>query len=388
MKGLYKVLYPAAPDQSGAVSVLYALGGMIVILDAGGCTGNICGFDEPRWEGTKSAVFSAGLRDMDAILGRDDLLISKIEEAAGYLHPKFVSLIGTPVPATIGTDYRALVKIIRRKTGLPAFFIGTNGICWYDEGASAGYLALIREFAGRNAENISSCAGESEQKSSYDPAPGTGQADPAQSAPIPHSAGVLGFTPLDFHGIISQEEIREQLHSEGITRILMYGMDPTEELAAAGCMQENLVAAPSGLAAARELKKRYGTPYRCCCLAGEKFMDAAVGRIRKPSRILIIHQQILANDLRNRIRAVYPDAVVQVAGFFMMDDTLREPGDITLHGEEDLAGVLAGKKKEHRKDAAGECFDIVMADTALKRAAGGWQGEWIDLPHFALSGRK
>ena len=68
MKGLRKYLTPFAPDQSGAVSVLYELGGMLVICDAGGCTGNVCGFDEPRWFETRSAVFSAGLRDMDAVL--------------------------------------------------------------------------------------------------------------------------------------------------------------------------------------------------------------------------------------------------------------------------------------------------------------------------------
>ena len=66
MRGLRKYLTPFAPDQSGAVSVLYEFGGIIVICDAGGCTGNICGFDEPRWFESKSALFSAGLRDMDA----------------------------------------------------------------------------------------------------------------------------------------------------------------------------------------------------------------------------------------------------------------------------------------------------------------------------------
>ena len=49
MRGLRKFLTPFAPDQSGAVSVFYEFGGIIVICDAGGCTGNICGFDEPRW---------------------------------------------------------------------------------------------------------------------------------------------------------------------------------------------------------------------------------------------------------------------------------------------------------------------------------------------------
>ena len=63
MRGLRKYLTPFAPDQSGAVSVLYEFGGIIVICDAGGCTGNICGFDEPRWFESKSALFSAGLRD-------------------------------------------------------------------------------------------------------------------------------------------------------------------------------------------------------------------------------------------------------------------------------------------------------------------------------------
>lgn len=79
MKGLRKYLTPFAPDDSGAVSVLYEAGGLIIIIDAGGCTGNVCGFDEPRWEEKRSAIFSAGLRDMDAILGRDDLLIAKIK---------------------------------------------------------------------------------------------------------------------------------------------------------------------------------------------------------------------------------------------------------------------------------------------------------------------
>ena len=35
MKGLRKYLTPFAPDQSGAVSVLYELGGILVICDAG-----------------------------------------------------------------------------------------------------------------------------------------------------------------------------------------------------------------------------------------------------------------------------------------------------------------------------------------------------------------
>ena len=81
MKGLRKYLSPFAPDQSGAAAVLCEFHGLIIILDAGGCAGNICGFDEPRWFESRSAIFSAGLRDMDAILGRDDRLVEKIGKA-------------------------------------------------------------------------------------------------------------------------------------------------------------------------------------------------------------------------------------------------------------------------------------------------------------------
>lgn len=132
MRGLRKYLTPFAPDQSGAVSVLYELGGIIVICDAGGCTGNVCGFDEPRWFERKSAVFSAGLRDMDAILGRDDRLVAKLVDAAEKVEAGFAAVIGTPVPAVIGTDYQALKRMCEKKTDLPVLAVNTDGMELYD----------------------------------------------------------------------------------------------------------------------------------------------------------------------------------------------------------------------------------------------------------------
>ena len=147
MKGLRKYLTPFAPDQSGAVSVLYELGGIIVICDAGGCTGNVCGFDEPRWFSRKSAVFSAGLRDMDAILGRDDRLVEKLTDAASKLEVSFAAVIGTPVPAVIGTDYRALERMSEKRIDLPILTVDTDGMELYDAGEEKAYLALFQKFA-------------------------------------------------------------------------------------------------------------------------------------------------------------------------------------------------------------------------------------------------
>ena len=126
MRGLRKYLTPFAPDQSGAVSVLFELGGIVVICDAGGCTGNVCGFDEPRWFEQKSAIFSAGLRDMDAILGRDDRLVTKLADAAQKVDATFAAVIGTPVPAVIATDYLALKRMSEKKINLPILTVDTD----------------------------------------------------------------------------------------------------------------------------------------------------------------------------------------------------------------------------------------------------------------------
>lgn len=47
-----------------------------------------------RWFESKSALFSAGLRDMDAILGRDDRLVAKLADAVTKLDAKFAAITG------------------------------------------------------------------------------------------------------------------------------------------------------------------------------------------------------------------------------------------------------------------------------------------------------
>lgn len=179
MRGLRKYLTPFAPDQSGAVSVLYELGGIIVICDAGGCAGNVCGFDEPRWFEQKSAVFSAGLRDMDAILGRDDRLVAKLVDAAEKVEAGFAAIVGTPVPAVIGTDHQALRRMCEKKTDLPVLAVNTNGMELYDAGERKAYLELFKAFAREK--------------------------QPVEAG----KTGVLGMTPQDVSDLKAADKIRE-----------------------------------------------------------------------------------------------------------------------------------------------------------------------------------
>ena len=189
MRGLRKYLTPFAPDQSGAVSVLYELGGIIVICDAGGCTGNVCGFDEPRWFESRSAIFSAGLRDMDAILGRDDRLVEKIGKACEKLSADFIAVIGTPVPAVIGTDYRALSRMIEKETGIPAITIDTDGTKLYDDGEKKTWKELFKKFA-------------------------------VEKDVEPGRIGIIGATPLEFGGIYEEDFLKKYFAEKGFSKVV------------------------------------------------------------------------------------------------------------------------------------------------------------------------
>lgn len=343
MRKLLKFLSPFAPDHSGAVSALFECGALTVICDAGGCTGNVCGFDEPRWFERRSAIFSAALRDMDAILGRDKALVEKIRDAAETLNPAFIAIVGTPVPAVIGTDMRALERMVRFAAGRPCIALATTGTGHYDLGVSSAQLALFRHFA----------SGE-------------------EPAPVPGRAGLLGATPLDLSRCDAKAEC-EALRAMGMREVIPYGMGCGGELQAfrqAGGVARNYVVSPSGLAAARYLQERFGTAYEPFFPSLPQFdIDGVRGR-----RILVVHQQIAANAMREALERAGA-ARVSVASWFQLDRQFMRGGDCRVDGEEHFAALVA--------DGG---FELIAADQILRHALPGYHGGWLDFPHFAVSG--
>ena len=296
MKGLRKYLTPFAPDQSGAVSVLYELGGMLVICDAGGCTGNVCGFDEPRWFETRSAVFSAGLRDMDAILGRDDRLVAKLADAAEKLDVTFAAVIGTPVPAVIGTDYRALERMLSKKTDLSVLTVNTDGMELYDKGEEKAYLALFEKFSDKN--EVSEDMNDKDRP----------------------RIGIIGMTPQDVSDLKAADKIRKVYADQGM-RAICYGMgDGLDAVRAASSVEKNIVVAPSALEAAKYLERTFGTPYE----VGYPLAFQLVPEMDYSGKnVLVVQQQVMANAIRNEIINRAPDANVQTASWFSLKSELR-----------------------------------------------------------------
>lgn len=399
MKGLYRYLSPFSPDQSGAVAVLYELGGIIVILDAGGCAGNICGFDEPRWGRKQSAVYSAGIRDLDAILGRDERTIDKVGgavEAVG--NATFIALIGTPVPAVVGTDLRALARMCEKKFGLPTLAIETYGMEYYDKGAETAYMALIKALE-------------------------KGQLAPPAVEKPEHSIGVLGATPLDLLSLDGAERVREEVaryyshqnvfaeaaekgrevprgfafdlaRQQSAPDVYVFGMDSGfEDLPHLFTVDRNIVLSPAGLKPARYLEEKYGIPYDVEYPLHFSFFEKLHDRLGGGKRVLILHQQVAANTLRKGLRdhadslremdklMGTPEAElpapydVSVGSFFEMDETLMEEGDEKFVGEDEfIAYVKEGN------------FDVILGDPMYKMALKWWDGTFLSLPQYSVSG--
>ena len=355
VRGLWKGLTPFAPDQSGAASVFYELGGILVICDAGGCTGNVCGFDEPRWFGERSAIFSAGLRDMDAILGRDDRLVAKLTDAAEKIDANFAAVIGTPVPAVIATDYRALQRMCEKKTNLPILTVDTNGMELYDVGEEKAWLTLFKTFAGKDVAS---------QKEASE------EGDSSKKMKI----GVLGLTPHDVSDLKIEEKFRKSENEN--THYICYGMRAgIDKVKTAGSADKNLVVAPAALETAKYLEKEFGTPYE----VGYPFVDELIPELGyERKKILIIHQQVIANAIRQEIRTRSDEqnTEVTVASWFMMKSELSEEGDLSLKEEMDYCKLVQNGN-----------YDIVFADENMRGLVPGFKGTFVNIRHFAVSGK-
>ena len=228
-----RILPVYAGDVSGACSALFELGGMVVIHDPSGCNSTYNTHDETRWYDHDSLIFISALMERDAILGNDDKLVRDVIDAAHELHPRFIALCNSPIPYITGTDFAALCRIIERETGIPCLYVRTNGMHDYVIGAGNAFAEVARRFVA-----------------------------PGALAASGRSLNILGATPLDFCEEGAIEAMRAFAETAGFSVTSCWAMGSTlDELACAAQANVNLVVAASGLATAKVLRERFGTPY-------------------------------------------------------------------------------------------------------------------------------
>lgn len=281
-------LPPFSPDYSGVCSAIFDLNCVAVIHDASGCTGNYTGYDEPRWYGSKTAIFCSGLREIDAILGDDEKMIQKVLDAAESLHPELIVLIGSPVPMVIGTDMKGIAADIEARTGIPCLGFDTTGTRYYSDGIAQACLALMERFTQTPERKI------------------------------PNGVNLLGLTPLDF-GSGAASDLKAALAQNSLELVSSFcdglTMEAVQKAAQASL---NLVVSQSGLRPARYLEKRFGIPFLVqipigksaqenwleavhSCLNGQKsLVPHTTG---KDAEILVLGDEILCRSLQLGLKA-------------------------------------------------------------------------------------
>lgn len=446
MRQAYRIIPIYTADVSGVCSALYELGGMTVMHDPSGCNSTYNTHDEIRWYDQDSLIFISGLTEIDAIMGNDEKFIADIVHAANDLKPKFIALASSPIPFMNGTDFPAIAKVIEAETGLPTFFVPTNGMHDYVYGAGIALEEIAKRFTGngtgRTGIHYTACeisSGAEKTGKTVDKEPviseentsvsGQGveqelvkdsskmvtinkindvivdelvrekimKLDPFDSKiKNDHQINLLGVTPLDFGPQSCVDALKKNLEQYGWEVLSTWAMgDTLETLARAGEAAVNLVVSSVGLRAAQVLQEKFGTPY----VVGAP----VVGYANVISRVLEHTLEIELNA--SRISAKIP----------YLHHRLTSKPEITLIGEpvlmgslaaaieasygrsvqvlcpiKESEGLLSGKDRfiqgEEAMEEALKDAKIIVADPLYKPICPP-ESEFYPLPHIAFSGR-
>ena len=319
MSTLQITLPPFSPDYSGVASALFELGGMLILHDASGCTGNYLGYDEPRWAEHSTVVYCSGLRHLDAILGNDGKLVDRTVDAARKMHPRFIAVIGSPVPMLVGCDYDGLAKEIEARTGIPTFGFDTTGLSFYDRGVVLACKALVDRYV-----------------------------EPAKEI-IPRSVNLLGLTPFDFGARGNAEAIRAWFVCHGWRVLSSMSMGTSlKEIALISRASLNVALSECGMEIARYLQKTFGTPYVAGCPIGdgtlmEARLEGKAFPIPKPKsgrKVVVFGEQILSAMLRDELRRRGVEEV-RVDVLYRAGSSCMEKGDWNTWSEKEIRAILA-----------------------------------------------
>lgn len=359
MKQTARIISTYSADTFGVCSALFELGGMVIMHDASGCNSTYTTHDEPRWYDMDSMVYISGLSEMEAIMGDDEKLIGDIVDAANNLHPKFIAIVGTPIPTMTGFDFTAVAELVEDRTGIPTFGFDTTGMNTYVQGAAKAFEGIARRFVKRDVEKTEHL-----------------------------SANILGLTPLDFSVNGSDASMVKFLENAGFTVISKWAMGSTlEELTEAGRASVNLVVSATGLGVAKVLRELFGTPYVVGTPIGAAFQEELKHALLKTangsssdlelsslpnSEIAVIGEGVTSLSLAQAIELEYGIGVKVLCATECESALLRNK-DVLTSDEEDVMEALSGMK-------------MVIADP-LYRPICPKDAKFMTLPAESFSGR-
>ena len=405
MAKLWKKLPPPMADNFGFIEVLNKTDGMGIIDDCSEYRTSAERRRRHRENGeAQMRVVHTEIGPEDVVSGTRQKVLDAFEDGRRDLTPEFVLLSAGPCSAMIGTDLEEIAETIGQSSGIKAAAVKLSGHKAYDTGISETLLAMAKLLT--KPGNI-----------------------------CPSSVNILGATALDWQeenagalrGWLESQDFSAAMHTTKTSgerflvamhttktsggRFLVTadfgGAERAENIARAAEAQVNLAVTVSGLAAAKYLKSRYGTPYIAAAPFGKSWTERvleALGSGTQPEQgtagqksesgarsgetecgrqventepeVLIICEQFMGNAIRETLIRDYGMENVRVYTFYMMEKSLSQPGDGRLRSEQEAEKLL--------KEGG---FHTIIADPLL-RCFAPEGSRWIDLPHkvFQLYG--
>ena len=294
----------------------------------------------------------SGAGSEDVTTGTRKILLEAFREVQMRCDPRFVLFSAGPCGAMIGTDLSEIAETVSRDSQIPAAAVDLTGQKTYDVGISKTTEAMAKLLAG-----------------------------PAEKTP--GAINILGATALDW-AAEDVSGVRDWAVRQGYQVLAQPGSSVTgAQLEAMGKAQFNLVTTVSGLAAARYLQAKFGTPYA----AAAPFGLAQCGRLAQllegggppenaghaEAEALIIGEQFTANAVREALERKGIVKGADVATFYLLDKAYARSGDRKIKGEADARELLNSGK-----------YRLIVADPLLHPLLQG-SSQWIDLPHRALN---
>ena len=230
MRQVFRKIPVYTGDVSGVCSALFELGGMVVMHDPSGCNSTYNTHDEIRWYDHDSLIFLSGLNEMEAVMGSDEALIRDIVDTARIYHPAFIAIANSPIPYIIGMDFDAICRIVEEETGIPSFYIPTNGMHDYTHGAGLAFLRLAGRMIpvqpNREENRISQNHGNADGIRAA-------ETDRVQENYLEQNkarndgmirCNILGMTPLDFAASSTLATVREKIEKAGLEILSCWAM--------------------------------------------------------------------------------------------------------------------------------------------------------------------
>ena len=335
MRGLYRKLHPFTPDSAGAAAVFADLAALIMPLDMNGTVSTFRNRVGVLPESGVRVCSALGFRELSYVLGDTEACISECLDFAERFNSAFIVVLHGPVSAMTGIDIRALAAEIESRSGKPAVAVDCSGNGSYEAGVTKALLAVFERVRAL------------EQDSNVQLRPDAAHA---------RTVNLLGLNSVDHNQVQTRRLLVEAVASATHSPIeSVWGcFDGWEAWGRARNAQRNVVASASGLRLAKLMEQTWGIPYSYLddlplALHGDWQRYAGAG---KGVRVLVVHEQVTANVLRNQISVLGCDTAV--GGFHSFSKERAREGDVHFDSERSFEEHVAAKR-----------YDVIVCDKGL-----------------------